>query len=84
VPENLSRAARRLGLSRRTAKAYWYGERTDVPAELMDRARNIANEPLVIEAKNELTELRERIARLEAILMASTNQGGGVAGRDFP
>lgn len=70
VTHAINRAARRLGISRRTARAYWYGGRGTVPADLMDKARKIASSPIVHEARNEIDRLNARIARLEALLMA--------------
>jgi hypothetical protein len=64
----IERAARKLGITARTAKAYWYGERLNIPASDMDRARDIAQTPVVKEATNELAALRQRIARLETAL----------------
>lgn len=64
----IERAARKLGTSVRTAKAYWYGERTKIPSSHMDKARELAGIPIVKEAKNELAALRQRIARLETAL----------------
>jgi hypothetical protein len=72
VTHAINRAAHRLGISRTAARRFWYGQNTTVPAELMDRARDIANEPPVIEANDELKQLRERIARIEALLLADT------------
>jgi ubiquinone biosynthesis protein UbiJ len=74
VAHAINRAARRLGLTRRQAKSYWYGERTHVPADLMDKAREIAAEPSVIEARDELKQLRDRVARLEALLLADADR----------
>lgn len=64
----IERAARKLGITIRSAKAYWYGEREKIPSHHMDRARELAGEPIVKEAKNELAALRQRIARLETAL----------------
>jgi hypothetical protein len=70
VTHAINRAARRLGLTRRTARAYWYGERAHVPADLMDKARAIAAEPPVVEARHEFAKFEARLARLEALLVA--------------
>jgi hypothetical protein len=70
VTHAINRAARRLGLTRRTARAYWYGERAHVPADLMDKARAIAAEPQVVEARHEFAKFEARLARLEALLVA--------------
>lgn len=66
----INRAARKLGISRSLAKGYWYGERRRVPADLMDKARSIASEPVVGRARNDLEEFDRRLARLEALLLA--------------
>lgn len=71
IVHSINRAARKLGLSRGEAKRFWYGERRVVPSELMDRARALAGDAEVVRAKDEFDELRARIARVEALLMAS-------------
>lgn len=64
----IERVARRLGITPRRARAFWYGEATNIPAEHMDKARRLARAPLEEEARNEFAELQNRIARLEAAL----------------
>ena len=79
VSHAIHRAARRLGLSVPVARAYWYGQRGAVPSDLMDMARHLAAEPLVIEARNELAEIDARLARIEAILLQDTQFHGPAA-----
>lgn len=69
VQQAINRVARRLHITRRKAAAFWYGERAKVPSDLMDTARQLAQEPIVIEAKHELSELSARISRIEALLV---------------
>lgn len=76
IAHGINRAARRLGLSRRTARAFWYGERARVPADLMERARALAGEPGVREARNELAEMDRRLARIEALLACHPDEVG--------
>lgn len=73
----IERAARKLGITSRTAKAYWYGERTNIPSRDMDLARSLAGEPIVKEAKNELAALRQRIARLETAMAVQDEDFSG-------
>lgn len=71
VVHAINRAARRLGITRRAAKGFWYTERRQVPSDLMDRARAIAAEPIVQRGQDEFRALADRIARLEAALRVS-------------
>lgn len=64
----IERVARRLRISARRARSYWYGEPATITAEHMDKARRLARAPLEEEARNEFAELQNRIARLEAAL----------------
>jgi uncharacterized membrane protein YccC len=67
----IERVARRLSITARRARAYWYGEAASIPADHMDRARQIARQPIEQEASDAFAELQNRIARLEAALAVS-------------
>ncbi|WP_425087794.1 hypothetical protein [Stappia sp.] len=64
----IERAARKLGVSIRRARSYWYGEPATIPADHMDKARRLSRVPVEEKARNEFAELQTRIARLEAAL----------------
>lgn len=66
----LARAARRAGVTYRQAKALFYGEITDpkhlAARRMIEEAQRRREEKA---ARNEYAELRDRIARLEALLV---------------
>lgn len=74
IKQAITRAARRCGLAPSRVEDIWRGEARLVRAEEMDAIRRAAaKSPSAqeAEARDELIELRGRIARLEELLMAS-------------
>lgn len=70
VKEATNRAARRVSLRPGRVEDIWREEAKAIRAEEMDAIRKAAaQDRMVREAKDELTELNARIARLEALLV---------------
>ncbi len=78
VTHAINRVARRLGISRRTARAYWYGERRHVPADLMDRARALAGTISPPKSGDRLSDLQARVTRLEKLLFSASGQSEAI------
>lgn len=79
----IARAAARAGIPFRTARGLFYGEIEDPKwsvgkriEQALQKQRALRDEPPVIEARNEYTQLRERISRIEALLLADKDSGG--------
>jgi len=74
VKQAIARAARRCGLSFTRTEDLWRQEARRVDAEEMDRIRRAANKHNAAQeakARDELSELRDRLARLEARLLST-------------
>ena len=64
----LARAARRAGITYRTAKSLFYCESADPKSSVVERIRAATAEQEATNARQEYRELCDRIARLEADL----------------
>lgn len=74
VKSAIVRAARRAGIGYERAKSFWYGEARRVDASEMDALRAVAakrQHQAEEIARHEYRELLDRIARLEARLLAA-------------
>jgi len=67
----LDRVARKTGLSHRRVRGLWNGEARAILAGEMDALRRVARKREEAAARDELSELRARMSRLETILAAS-------------
>jgi hypothetical protein len=96
----IARAARKAGITFRQAKSLFYGEITDpthlAARRMIDEANAIKDRREEKAASNELNELRQRLARLEHLLLATDpdfhretvaalrEQTDGLGGKDRP
>lgn len=71
VGERILYVARKLGWRHSRAREIWYEQARRIDAKEMDQLREARKTRKLQEATNEYRELRARIARIEAALLAS-------------
>ena len=71
VKSAIDRAAKESGLSYARTKQIWYGENRRVEAHELEKVQQALHRRRTKVAKNELHELKARIARLESLLSST-------------
>lgn len=96
VGERILHVARKLGWRHNRAREIWYEQARRIDAREMDQLREARETRKLQEATNEYRELRAKIARIEAALLASDadfhspqidalrQSVGGLGGVDLP
>lgn len=77
VYQAIERAAKLSGLPTTRVSDFWYGKARSVRQFEIDQVEKALDKKRTLEARNELSELRSRLARIETLLAQEDERGRG-------